>query len=57
MALLLPIIFVFVRIALYDKITDKESIETILDKNCVEKTMLTDILQRHLLLQCNDLKN
>ena len=36
---------------------DDDILETILDENCVEKTMLTDILQRHLLLQCNDLKN
>ena len=30
--------------------------KSILDKNCVKKTVLTNILNRYLILKCNDLK-
>ena len=36
---------------------DDDVIETILSKNCVKKTQITDILDSHLLLECEDLKN
>ena len=36
---------------------DDDVLETILSKNCVKKTQMTDILDTHLLLECEDLKN
>lgn len=36
---------------------DDDVLETILSKNCVKKTQMTDILDSHLLLECEDLKN
>ena len=35
---------------------DSDVLETILSKNCVKKTQMTDILDSYLLLECEDLK-
>ena len=36
---------------------DDDVLKTILDKNCVKKTALTEILDSHLILKCNELRN
>ena len=36
---------------------DDDVLKPILDENCIKKMMLTDILDSHLLLKCNDLNN
>ena len=36
---------------------DDDVLKTVLDKNCVKKTALTEILDSHLILKCNELNN
>ena len=40
---------------LYGLVAD-DVFKSILDKNCVKKTVLTNILNRYLIHKCNDLK-